>query len=110
METENKISEEKNKLVVKGLLIGALMLLLLIPAYFVQNLVQEREERQKEAFTEVSSKWAGRQVITGPVLVLPYWQTDSDDGVRKIRSKHFAYFLPDDLSVNAAVTPREKYR
>jgi inner membrane protein len=101
---------QKSKLFVKGLLIAALVLLLMIPAYFVQELIKEREARQKEAFTEVSSKWAGKQIITGPVLVLPFWQTDSEETVQRVRSKHYAYFLPDNLHVNASVTPQEKYR
>ena len=70
---------QKSKLLIKGLLIGGLVLLLLIPAYFVQNVIIEREARQKEAFTEVSSKWAGRQNITGPILVLPYNETVTGD-------------------------------
>src|SRR5215213_611016 len=100
----------KSKLLIKGFIIGVLVLLLIIPSLYVQNLVQEREQRQKEAIAEVSNKWAGHQVITGPFIVLPYWQTDSDTAIKKIRSKHFAYFLPDVLSVNASVTPKEKYR
>jgi inner membrane protein len=47
---------QKSKLLVKGIIIGLLVLLLLIPTYFVQNLISEREARQKEAFNEVSSK------------------------------------------------------
>ena len=99
METVVKNVWQRSKLLIKGLLIGSLALLLLIPAYFVQNIIKEREERQKEAFTEVSSKWAGRQIITGPVIVLPFWQIRSDTSVQRIMSKHFAYFLPDDLQI-----------
>lgn len=100
----------KSKLLIKGFIIGVLVLLLIIPTLYVQNLVQEREQRQKEAIAEVSNKWAGHQLVTGPFIVLPYWQTDSDTAVKKIRSKHFAYFLPDVLTVSATVNPREKYR
>ena len=67
METIVQNTWQKSKLIIKGLIIGALALLLLIPASFVQSLIQEREARQKEAFAEVSSKWADRQNITGPV-------------------------------------------
>jgi inner membrane protein len=102
---------QKSKLLIKGLIIGVLVLLLLIPAYFVQDLVKEREQRQKEAVTEVSSKWAGRQIITGPVIVVPYWQTDNDASKGSIvRNKHYAYFLPDQLDIKATVTPQEKHR
>jgi inner membrane protein len=93
---------QKTKLLVKGLLIGALVLLLLIPAYFVQDLVKEREARQKEAYAEVSGKWAGRQNITGPVLVLPY---TAGPGLTRL-----AYFIPDTLTMEVDVTPEERHR
>ena len=110
METNTTSIEQKNKLLIKGVIITLLVLLLLIPAHFIQNLIQEREQRQKEATAEVSSKWAGRQNIAGPVLVLPYLQYDSDTMANKIKHKHFAYFLPDALDINSTVTPQKKYR
>src|SRR5687767_9415666 len=109
METVAETFWSKSKLLIKGFIIGVLVLLLIIPTIFVQNLVEEREQRKKEAIAEVSSKWAGHQVVTGPFIVLPYWQMDADT-TKKSRTKHFAYFLPDALAVNATVTPKEKYR
>ena len=98
----------KSKLLIKGFIIAVLVLLLQIPAYYVKELIAERENRQKEAITEVSSKWAGKQNISGPVLVLPHWQNDADSSRNK--SKHYAYFLPDEVNIKAQVSPIEKYR
>jgi inner membrane protein len=101
---------QKSKLLIKGLMIGALVLLLLIPAYFVQDIIKEREERQKEAVSEVSSKWAGRQNLTGPVLVIPYNEnTTSSDG-KSMTIRHQAYFLPDKLDIKSTVVPEKRYR
>ena len=101
----------KSKLLVKGLIIGFLVLLLQIPAFYVKDLIEERESRQKEAVTEVSSKWATAQTVTGPVIVLPYWETKTDATTLKAtKTKQFAFFLPDELSINAEVTPRERHR
>ena len=100
----------KSKLLIKGFIIAMLVLLLQIPAFYVKGLIEEREDRQREAITEVSSKWAGRQNVTGPIIVLPYLEYSSDTSVSKARVKHFAYFLPDELTVNSTVTPQEKYR
>ncbi|MGZ8537417.1 MAG: inner membrane CreD family protein, partial [Flavisolibacter sp.] len=61
METVLKTAWSKGKLLVKALIIGMLVLFLLIPTFYVQDLIKEREERQKEAIAEVSSKWAGKQ-------------------------------------------------
>jgi inner membrane protein len=110
METVATNVWQKSKLLVKGLLIGLLVLLLLIPAYFVQNVISEREARQKEAFTEVSSKWAGRQNITGPVLVMPYNETITGDKGQPVVFKKLAYVLPDNLKIEATVNPEERHR
>ncbi|MES1159816.1 MAG: inner membrane CreD family protein, partial [Bacteroidota bacterium] len=48
-----------NRIIFKSFFIGLLALLLLIPTIFIQNLVTERQDRQKEAVSEISSKWAG---------------------------------------------------
>ena len=101
----------KSKLLIKGLLIGLLVLLLQIPAFYVKDLIEEREARQKDAVAEVSSKWAASQTITGPVVVLPYWETKTDAGTSKVtRTKEFAFFLPDDLFIQADVSPQERHR
>ena len=101
---------QKSKLIVKGLIIGVLALLLLIPAEFVQNMIKEREARQKEAFTEVSSKWADRQNITGPVLVIPYTKAAKDNNGLVVNIKSLAYFLPDRLNIESEVRPEKRYR
>ncbi|MFL5787392.1 MAG: cell envelope integrity protein CreD [Flavisolibacter sp.] len=95
------------KLLIKSLIIGLIVLILLLPTFSVESLIKEREQRQREAITEVSSKWAGNQNISGPVIVLPYWETDS---LQKLRYKHYAYFLPDDLTINSEILPQQKYR
>jgi len=110
METIIQNTWQKSKVIVKGLMIGVLALLLLIPADFVQNLIKEREARQKEAITEVSSKWAGRQNITGPVLVIPYTKAGKDNNGLSITIKSFAYFLPDRLNIESTVKPEKRYR
>lgn len=112
MNTETLVQSvwTKSKLLVKALIIGILVLILQIPAYYVREVIEEREQRQREAITEVSSKWAGRQILSGPVLVLPYWQAAPDSTVKRPRTREYAYFLPDELTINAFVTPQEKHR
>ena len=87
METVSQNVWTKSKLLIKSVIIGLIILILQIPTYYVKELVTERETRQKEAIAEVSSKWAARQNIIGPVLVVPYWQTVGDTSVVKNRTK-----------------------
>ncbi|HYE56358.1 MAG TPA: inner membrane CreD family protein, partial [Chitinophagaceae bacterium] len=101
---------QKNRMIFKGLLIGFLVLLLLIPTVLIQELVEERQERQQEAITEVSSKWAGVQVISGPVIAVPYWVHSLSADGKPVKTRSKAYFLPERLNINAAVAPEKRYR
>jgi hypothetical protein len=54
METIVQNAWSKAKPLFKSFTIAALILLLLIPTHYVKNLIEEREQRQKEAISEVS--------------------------------------------------------
>lgn len=111
--TETKPSTilDKSKWLIKGGIIGLLALVMMIPMLYVKNLILEREERQKEAAREISSKWAGPQNIIGPVIGIPYWEkTGTDTSGNTIQQKQTAWFLPDSLNINATVHPKEKHR
>jgi inner membrane protein len=98
-----------NKILFKSALIGALILLLLIPTTFIQNLVSERQERQQEAVTEVGSRWASAQTVTAPVIGIPYIETVTDDNHNRSLKK-WAYFLPGKLDIKARIIPEIRYR
>ncbi len=95
-------------------MILVLILILLIPAVMVQDLIQERMSRQDEAIDEVSSKHAGDQLFTGPILTIPYWtpkQVKNSDGTYKeIREQHYYHVLPEALNINGTVTPEKRQR
>ncbi len=95
----------------KGVVIFFLMLILLIPTVMIQDLISERENRQNEAIFEVSSKWGQSQTLSGPVLIVPYEQvTRNNEGREIARDLKLAYFLPDELAVNGAVSPEKRHR
>ena len=110
MDTTKENFWQKNRTMIKGLIIGLLVLILLIPMEFVKNLIYEREARQKQASIEVSSKWSGTQNITGPMIVLPYWYEQADTAKKISKIKRFAYLLPDELNINSTVKPQERSR
>lgn len=110
METLTENIWQKSKWLVKGVIIGVMALLLLIPAYFVENLIMERETRQKEAVTEVSSKWAGRQLLRGPVLVIPYHETVTGKDGQQSFIRRTAFLAPDKLDIKSVVNPEQKTR
>src|SRR5438270_11472969 len=110
METVSQNISMNKKLLFKVLIIGIIILVLQMPAMYVQGLVTERESRQKEAINEVSSKWSGKQNLAGPILVLPYWKADNDSVKNKSLHKHYAYFLPDELRIQSSLYPQERHR
>lgn len=97
------------RILFKSAIIGALILLLLIPTYFIQNLVSERQQRQQEAVTEISSRWAAPQTLTPPVIGIPYIDVVTDNG-NKREIKHWAYFLPGKLDIRTHLVPEKRYR
>jgi len=119
---ENQISElqeqpkaaptfwESNKFVFKGFFIGLLILLMLIPSFFVQNLVHERASRKEEVIAEISEKWGNAQTVFGPFLVIPYLKTVAvaDNKTKEVKS--LIYYLPENLKVNGNVQPEDRHR
>lgn len=94
----------------KLLAVGFLILLLLIPASMVKSLIHERQQRNAEAVAEVTGKWGGAQVLTGPVITVPYRAYYTmDDGSRRFNTK-YAHFLPKTLTVKGNIEPEIRYR
>jgi inner membrane protein len=104
----------RNSVTIRLITIGVLILLMLIPVSMVQDIIREREYRHQEAIREVSSKWGEAQVITGPVLTIPYYNYskvyDDDNKYKLVRSREFAHFLPEELGVNGTLEPKELSR
>ncbi len=96
---------------------GILLLILLIPASWIESLIRERQSRAAEVVREVSAKWSGVQTLSGPVLVIPFTKFENfkrwDNGKQieeVMESKHKAYFLPENFNVNGKVKPQVLHR
>lgn len=109
--TQNpETTSQANKILIKGLITAALILLMLIPTVFVDNLVKERQQRQQEVVKEVKQGWATEQTIYGPYLYIPYLVKEKDsDNKEVIVTKHF-YTLPQDLNVTGNILPELRPR
>jgi inner membrane protein len=97
-----------NKALVKGLITGALILVMLIPTIFIMNLITEREQRQHEVVKDVSSKWASAQTITGPYVFVPY-KVKNSYGKETLSTKELI-FLPENLDVSGSIVPEQRLR
>ena len=100
----------RNSVTVKLVSMGLLILLLLIPAFMIQSLIQERELMRQQAIDEVSGKWGRAQTVAGPILMVPYDDYRTSDDNRLIRTTRYAYFLPETLEIEGGVQPETRYR
>jgi inner membrane protein len=83
---------------------------MLIPGEFIASLVSERQQRQAEVVNEVSSKWAGKQIVTGPLLLIPYKVFETAANGTVVEKQKTAYVLPDELHIAGTMQPHEKKR
>ncbi len=61
----------------KALVIGALILILLIPVSMIKSVVHDRSYVHNEARADIMRSWGGEQLLTGPILVLQLNGADS---------------------------------
>jgi inner membrane protein len=99
---------------VKLVSIGFLVLILLIPSSWIQDLMNERQSRAEDVMHEVSSKWSGSQTLSGPILVIPYKVIQKiDHGKDGIEIQEYIqkyFLLPETLDVNGDVDPTVLHR
>jgi len=97
--------------------IGFMILILMLPASWIEHLIQERQTRAEGVVREVSDKWSGSQTLSGPVLVIPFTKIDYskrlDNGKQIediIETRHKAYFLPEHFNATGKVKPQVLHR
>ena len=98
---------DKGKLFFKAMIIFVMAFFLWVPTQLIREVINEREKRQKEAIEEVGSKWAGKQTITGPILMIPYNGRGSNGAGYE---KKYAWFMADVLDISSSVAPQKRHR
>lgn len=100
----------KNRIVIKSIVIFILIVLLIIPTIIINSLIHERKNRQAEAVEEVSGKWALNQTLTGPVLSIPYLELVKDNSGKVYKQTKNLHILPDYLKINGTLFPEKRHR
>ena len=112
LERFNKWIQES--IMIKLFSIGFLIIILLIPSEWIQDMITERQQRAGQVIHEIADKWSGSQSISGPIIVIPYRKLETidrgSDG-REIR-EHIekAFFLPEQLDIVGNVKPEILHR
>ena len=75
MENQTQNNSQKNSFfqstTAKMIMVGLLTLILLIPLFFVQDLILERSQRKQEVVSEVSQLWGKDVYFYGPIMKVP---------------------------------------
>lgn len=100
-----------NSYSVKMVIVCALAIVLLIPSFLIQELISERIELSSQVKKDIGAQWGGKQVVSGPVLNVPYTLTEpGTNGQPTIVSKGIAHFLPEKLQVQGILSPETRKR
>jgi inner membrane protein len=110
METK-QIQNLLNSYSVKMIVVMGLALVLLIPSFFIQDLIRERIALGEQVKQELYAQWGGKQVVAGPVLNVPFTvQEQSENGQGTIDRKGIAHFLPETLKISGELLPEKRKR
>ncbi|RZA21745.1 MAG: cell envelope integrity protein CreD [Lysobacteraceae bacterium] len=106
------------RLGLKIAMVVAMTLTILVPLMMIRGVINERQGYRDEVVRDIAGNFGGRQVVGGPVLVVPYVESEAvevtgDDGVvRKTvrRSERQWTFFPDRLVMEGELKPETRSR
>lgn len=108
------IEKITDSLILKIFVIFFLMLILLIPLGLIGDLISERNNRESNVSTEIARKWGLEQVVTSPIIAVPYdivleTVEPSSDGksssISRTVKTEYAYLMADQTQIQADVEP-----
>ncbi len=110
METKS-IQQLMNSYSVKMIIVSGLAIVLLIPSFLIQELIQERIVLSQKVKNELYAQWGGKQVVAGPVLNVPYTVKEQGENNQGINERHgIAHFLPETLKTEGVLYPETRTR
>ncbi len=97
-------------------LITFIVLLLIIPPFFIMDMVATRDMRSRNVASEVAQSWGGPQSFAGPVLIVPFTVRPQPLPPGAVTEPprpapdQFAIFLPDQLDIKAKAKSQVLHR
>jgi inner membrane protein len=93
------------------IIVSGLAILLLIPSFFIMNIINERIALSEKVKNELYAQWGGKQVVAGPVLNVPFIiQEKSETNQGMTERKGIAHFLPETLKTDGSLSPEKRKR
>ena len=110
METKS-IQQFLNSYSVKMIIVSVLAIMLLIPSFLIQDVIRERIALNQNVKNELYTQWGGKQVISGPVLNLPFTVIEPLGNNQVTNERHgVAHFLPETLKTDGVLYPETRKR
>jgi inner membrane protein len=100
---------------IKLLFVGLIALVLMVPLLLVYALVYDRQDQSQTAQAAINAGWGGAQVLSGPVVVVPFrttqTQNETVDGKqvsRVVEVEKLFYISPVENRVTTRIDPQER--
>ncbi|RVT95346.1 cell envelope integrity protein CreD [Rhodovarius crocodyli] len=92
----------------KLMAVGGVLAALMVPTLLINGLVREREGRQRSVSDAIAQSWGPDQMVTAPVLVVP-WQAPPVQPGAPVREGELV-LPPEELRADAVLAPEERRR
>ena len=111
----NKFNRLKSSITARMLMVGLLIVILLIPLSYINNLITERSFRQQDVVNEINGKWGNNVLVYGPMYKIPYKtysETSTFNETTKTYLKetqtviNYAYIFPESLNADVNVNSK----
>ena len=79
--------------------VAVLIAVSMIPLGLVSCVVDDRQRYRNVAIEDIAAVWGGEQRISGPMLVIPVDNSESEDG-----GEHYVAVMPEQLDISVATS------
>lgn len=115
MEPSSLFEKISNSTLLKLFVILFLSLILLIPLALIRDLIEERKSREQEVSGGIALNWGKDQVVSSPVLAIPYRETAPLSAEKTEKSNlreetKWIFVLPKTSNIVTAISPQHLSR
>ena len=97
-----------DSLTIKLILLAFMGLVFLIPLEMIKSIIMERQKSAEAVRQEISSQWAAKQCISGPVLNIPIRSIPTEKDEKPVNSVW--HIMPELLEISGVINPEIRYR
>lgn len=95
-------------------IIGAIILVLMIPVAWISSLIHERYNRKDSVTSEIASKWGGSQTVSGPFISIPYQisakEKDANGMEKTVYHTRYLHVTPETMNITGNVSSVVQHR